>query len=233
MSRGDHIVIAIDGPAGAGKSTVAKKVAHRFSLLYIDSGAMYRAVAWKALADGIDVSDEKAIAEMAAAMKIELEPADGGTRVFVDGKEVTGAIRTPEVTDASSKLATIAEVRKILVSLQQAMGRKSGVVMEGRDIGTVVFPETPFKFYLDASVRERAMRRKKDLEAAGYEVNLHRLEREVGDRDMRDSTRSVAPLRRVEDAALVDTTGLSVDEVVDAVAGRVQEIIAGLSGERA
>lgn len=228
MTKGkeDHIVIAIDGPAGAGKSTVAKKVAQRFSLLYIDTGAMYRAVAWKALADGIDVSDEKAVAELAAGMKIELTPANSGTRVFADGIEVTQAIRTPEVTDASSKLAAFGRVRKILVSRQQAMGRESGVVMEGRDIGTVVFPDTPFKFYLDASVRERARRRKKDLEVAGYDVELEQLELEVSERDRRDSTRSESPLRRVEDAMLVDTTGMSIEQVADAVAERVEAIIA-------
>ncbi len=231
MKRGNQIVVAIDGPAGAGKSTVAKKVAQRLSLLYIDSGAMYRAVAWKALADNVDVSDEGAVAEMAAGMSIELMPADSGTRVFVNGKEVTRSIRTPEVTDASSRLAAIEQVRRILVERQQAMGREAGVVMEGRDIGAVVFPDTPFKFYLDASVRERARRRKKDLEKAGYEVELDRLEREVGERDRRDSTRSISPLRRVEDAALIDTTGMSIDEVVDAVACRVEEIVRERSGE--
>ena len=174
MTKGkdERIVIAIDGPAGAGKSTVAKKIAQRFSLLYIDTGAMYRAVAWKALEVGVDVSNESAVAEMAAGMKIELKSANSGIRVFADGEEVTRAIRTPEVTEASSRLAAFAAVRKILVSRQQAMARESGVVMEGRDIGTVVFPATPFKFYLDASARERARRRKKDLEAAGYEVEL-------------------------------------------------------------
>lgn len=226
MKRSAHIIIAIDGPAGAGKSTVAKKVASRLSLLYIDSGAMYRAVAWKALDGGIDISDEEAVTKMAENMKIELKPAGDGTSVFVDGKEITGFIRTPEVTDASSKVSTIGSVREILVGQQQAMGRATGVVMEGRDIGTVVFPDTPFKFYLDASVGERARRRKKDLEAAGYEVDPDRLEAEVAERDERDSTRSVSPLRKVEGATIIDSTGMSVEEVVEAVAARVEQIIA-------
>ena len=231
MKRSDHIIVAIDGPAGAGKSTVAKEVARRFSILYIDSGAMYRAVAWKALQEKVDVADEKAVTEMASNMKIDLRPADGGTRVFVDGKEVTDAIRTPEVTDASSKMATIAAVRGILVEHQRAMGRSSGVVMEGRDIGTVVFPDTPFKFYLDASVGERARRRKKDLEQAGYEVELEQLERDVAERDKRDSTREVAPLRRAEDAMSIDTTGMTIDEVVRAISKRVGAIASRLSEE--
>ncbi|NQU08660.1 MAG: (d)CMP kinase [Candidatus Abyssubacteria bacterium] len=231
MKRSDHIIVAIDGPAGAGKSTAAKEVARRFSLLYIDSGAMYRAVAWKALQKKVDVADEKAVTEMASNMKIDLRPADGGTRVFVDGKEVTDAIRTPEVTDASSKMATIGAVRGILVEHQRAMGRSSGVVMEGRDIGTVVFPDTPFKFYLDASVGERARRRKKDLEQAGYEVEPEQLERDVAKRDKRDSTREVAPLRRAEDAMSIDTTGMTIDEVVQAISKRVDAIASRLSEE--
>jgi len=227
MKAKEHIVVAIDGPAGAGKSTVAKRVAGRLSLLYIDTGAMYRAVAWKVLDAGVDVSDESAVTETAANMRIELEPSDEGARVFVDGEEVTGLIRTPEVTDVSSKISTIASVRKLLVEQQQAIGRKTGVVMEGRDIGTVVFPDTPFKFYLDASTRERARRRCGDLEQAGYEVDVDRIEREVVERDRRDSTRSVSPLRKVDDATSIDTTGMSVDEVVDAVAERVDAILSG------
>ena len=129
MSRKEPIVIAIDGPAGAGKSTVAKRVARNFSLLYIDSGAMYRAIAWKALSEKVDVADGEAVTELARVMKIDLKPAEEGTRVFSDGAEITQAIRAPEVTDASSKVATIAAVRKILVERQQAMARASGVVM--------------------------------------------------------------------------------------------------------
>jgi cytidylate kinase len=231
MSERDHIVIAIDGPAGAGKSTVARKVANRFSLLYIDSGAMYRAVAWKSLDEGIDLTDAEAVARLAEEMKIELRTASDGTRVFVDDREITGFIRAPEVTDASSRISAIVGVREILVKQQQAMGRETGVVMEGRDIGTVVFPETPFKFYLDASVGERARRRKKDLEEAGFEVELDRLEKEVAERDERDSTRLASPLMKVKDATVIDTTGMTIDEVVEAIAAGVDEVVADLASE--
>lgn len=231
MNASDHIVVAIDGPAGAGKSTVARKVARRLSLLYIDSGAMYRAVAWKALDEGIDLSDAEAVTATAASMKIELTSAAETTGVFVDGEEITGFIRTPEVTDASSRISAISAVREILVRQQQAMGRETGVVMEGRDIGTVVFPETPYKFYLDASVRERARRRQGDLEQAGYDVDFERLEREVAARDERDSTRSASPLMKVEDAAIIDTTGMSIEEVVDAIAERVEAIASERAAE--
>ena len=231
MSEKDHIVVAIDGPAGAGKSTVARKVASRLALLYIDSGAMYRAVAWKALDGGVDLSDEEAVTRMASDMKIELKPAAESTRVFVDGKEITAFIRTPEVTDISSKISTIEEVRGILVGQQQVMGRETGVVMEGRDIGTVVFPDSLYKFYLDASVHERARRRKQDLEQAGYDVDLDKLEEEVAERDERDSTRSASPLRKVDDATLIDTTGMSIEEVVDAIADRVEKIASKRAAE--
>ena len=231
MIERDRIIVAIDGPAGAGKSTVARKVANRLSLLYIDSGAMYRAVAWKALEEGVDPADDRAVTEVAEAMKIELKTASDGTMVFVDGLEITGFIRTPEITDVSSRISTIPRVRAILVGQQQAMGRKTGVVMEGRDIGTVVFPDTPFKFYLDASVGERARRRKIDLENAGFEMDLDRLEREVAERDERDSTRSASPLMKVDDATVIDTTGMSIEEVIDAMAARVDEIVDDLASE--
>lgn len=230
MKTGEHIIIiAIDGPAGAGKSTVAREVAHRLSLLYIDSGAMYRAVAWRALMEKVDIADEMAVARIAGNMKIELKMTDEGTSVFVEGEDITGAVRAPEVTDASSRVAALGAVRKILVEQQQAMGHASSVVMEGRDIGTVVFPEAPFKFYLDASARERARRRKIDLERAGYRVELAQLEREVLARDRRDTTRSVAPLRKGEDAILIDTTDMSGEQVVQAICEHVETCLSRCS----
>lgn len=227
----EHIIVAIDGPAGAGKSTVARKVARRFSILYIDSGAMYRAVAWKALKNRIDLKDEKALAELARNMEIKLHSADENTRVFANGEEVTSAIRTPEVTDASSRLAMIGAIRAILVEQQQTMGQISDVVMEGRDIGTIVFPHTPFKFYLDASARERAHRRKKDFEESGYNVSLEQLEREVLERDERDKTRTIAPLRKAKDAMIIDTTDMTIEEVVQTIADRVGNIISERSAQ--
>ncbi len=220
-----NLIIAIDGPAGAGKSTVAKLVAKRFSLLYIDSGAMYRAVAWKALAHNIDISNEVAVAEAAHAMRIELQPSDTGARVFADGEDVTNLIRTPEVTDASSKIATFKRVREILVSRQQEIGRRRGVVMEGRDIGSVVFPDARLKFYLDASIAERARRRKKDMELAGHHVKLGHLEQQVLERDRRDMTRAVGPLKRVQDAVVIDTSAMTIEQVVNAISLHVQAFL--------
>lgn len=227
VKKRNHIIIAIDGPAGAGKSTVAKRLASRFSLLYIDSGAMYRAAARKALEERTDISNGHAVAELARKIRIELKPGDEKTRVFVDGKEITDDIRTPEVTDASSRIATMPEVRQVLVEQQKALGHNENVVMEGRDIGTVVFPDTPLKFYLDASSRERARRRKRDLERAGYAVNLDHLEREVIERDRRDMTRDVGPLRKASDAILIDSTNMTIDEVVKTIAGHVEQLCGG------
>jgi len=223
--KADQIIIAIDGPAGAGKSTVAKMVANRFSLLYIDSGAMYRAVAWKALAENIDISEEAAVARVAGDMHIDLQPCEQGTCVFADEKDITGSIRTPDVTDASSRIATFGSVREILVARQQAIGRRRGVVMEGRDIGSIVFPEAPLKFYLDASIQERAYRRKKDLERAGHRVQLSQLEQQVLERDQRDMTRTVGPLRRVKDAIIIDTSDMTIDEVVETVSRHVRDYL--------
>jgi cytidylate kinase len=224
MTKQNFIIIAIDGPAGAGKSTIARLVARKLSLLYIDSGAMYRAVAWKALSEKADFSDEAAIAELARKMKIELEADGEETRVIADGEDITRLIRTPQVTDASSKIATIGTVRDVLVRQQQEMGRTRGVVMEGRDIGTVVFPDTPYKFYLDASSRERARRRKVDLESADHKVELEELEREVIARDRRDMTRTIGPLRKVEDALVIDTTDMNIYKVVEAMLDRIEAI---------
>lgn len=225
MKPKEKLVIAIDGPAGAGKSTVAKLVAKRFDILYIDSGAMYRAVAWKALSENVDISDENAVANIAANMHIELLPTEKGTQVLADGKDISGFIRRPEVTDASSRIATFKRVRDALVARQRAIGRERGVVMEGRDIGSVVFPDTRLKFYLDASISERARRRQQDLERAGHHVDMEELERQVLERDRRDMTRTVGPLKKLKDAAVIDTSDLSIEEVVLAVSERVQILL--------
>ncbi|RJP70949.1 MAG: (d)CMP kinase [Candidatus Abyssobacteria bacterium SURF_17] len=227
MDERNHVIVTIDGPAGAGKSTVARLVARRLSLLYVDSGAMYRAVAWKALKLGVDIADEAAVTRVAENAHIELRPDATGTRVFADGEEVTSAIRTPAVSDASSRIATVPGVREALVEQQRQMGRTRGLVMEGRDIGTVVFPDTPFKFYLEASPRERARRRQKDLEQAGYQVNIVELEEQVLERDRRDMARSVGPLKKAADAMFIDTTDMSIEEVVQTIIARVETFTKG------
>lgn len=208
------LVIAIDGPAGAGKSTVARQVARELGLLFLDTGAMYRALTWRALQDGIDLADEAALGELARHMALELEATPEGERVRIDGVDVTQAIRSPAVTSRVSEVAKAAAVREELVRRQQAYGARGGVVAEGRDIGTVVFPEADLKIFLSASPRERARRRARDLEAAGHPVDLDALEAEIARRDTLDSTRAVAPLRPAADAHMLDSDGLSADQVV-------------------
>jgi len=209
-------IIAIDGPAGAGKSTVTRRVAEALELLYLDTGAMYRAIAWLVLHSGIAPDDEPAIAELASSAAIELQTTDPGlpTNVLVNGEDVTAAIRTPEVTSRVSVVAQLAAVRNALVAQQQRIGKRGGIVAEGRDIGTRVFPDAEVKIFLTASVRERARRRLRDLEAQGRtSIDLEQLEREIQERDRLDSHRKLSPLRQAVDAIEVITDGLSIEEV--------------------
>ena len=214
-------IIAIDGPAGAGKSTVARIVADKLGLLYLDSGAMYRAITWHVLQLGIDPQDAIAVAETLATCRIRLasEPGTNGqvgiTRVWVNDQEVTQVIRSPEVTAQVSTVAAQAMVRQILLEQQQAYGTDGGVVMEGRDIGTQVFPAAELKIFLTASVQERARRRQRDLATQNHPtMSLEALEKAIDERDRKDTTRSVAPLRQADDAIKIITDGLSIDEVV-------------------
>lgn len=214
MSR---LIVAIDGPAGAGKSTVARLVARRLGLLFLDTGAMYRAITWKALKTGLPLDDEAAMTRLAREARIELVPGDAGDRVLVDGEDVTDAIRTPEVTRHVSQVAAHAGVREVLVERQRERGKHGGVVAEGRDIGTVVFPEAPVKIFLVASPMERARRRARDLESKGHAVDLDALAAEIARRDAYDSNRAVSPLKPAPDAVHVDTDHLGVEEVVEAI----------------
>ncbi len=218
------LVIAIDGPAGAGKSTVSRRVARQLGLLFLDTGAMYRALTWKALRVGLDLSDEPALARLAEESRIELLPGEEGDRVCIDGTDVTEAIRTPEVTGRVSEVAKVSAVRAHLVSLQQAMGKAGGVVAEGRDIGTVVFPHADLKIFLVASPRERARRRARDLEKAGHAVDLAALEADIQRRDDIDSNREHSPLKPAEDAVLLDSDHLTADEVVTAILERARAL---------
>ena len=209
------ICIAIDGPAGAGKTTIAREVARRLGLKYVDTGAMYRAVAWKSLKEGIPLSNEAAIVEMAGKMNIDFRPGDG--RIFVDGADVSEAIRTPEATRLSSPVSAISGVRRVLVAQQKKLAGDGGVVMEGRDIGSVVLPNAELKVFLTASVDERARRRYLEMQTANMDVDIETLKKDIEERDIRDSTRSDSPLTQVPDAVVIDTDNLTIEEVIERV----------------
>ena len=216
------IVVAIDGPAGAGKSTIAKLAAEKLGYAYIDTGAMYRSVAWKFLQTGKEF-DEAYISELANTMIIEFKPEAKVNRVFVDGTEVTEAIRTPEVTAIVSRVAAIGAVREAMVEQQRRMGEIGGVLMDGRDIGTVVFPHAQLKIFLTASVEERASRRYKEMVEKGQQVELAQLQEDIAARDKQDSERAISPLRQAEDALLLDTSDMSIAQVTDKILQLVQE----------
>ena len=207
------LVIAIDGPAGAGKSTVAKLAAEKLGCTYIDTGAMYRAVAWKTLQQREPVTDAL-ILRVVKDIDVKLSYADGKTRVLVDGRDVSGEIRTPEVSRIVSQVAALGPVREKMVDLQREMARAGGVLMDGRDIASHVLPDADVKIFLTASIEERARRRYKEMKEKGYDVTLESLQKDIAARDKADSEREISPLVRVPEAVLLDTTGLSIPEVV-------------------
>ncbi|HNX81830.1 MAG TPA: (d)CMP kinase [Candidatus Omnitrophota bacterium] len=209
------MIIAIDGPAGAGKSTIAKIVAQKLGFLYIDTGAMYRALTLKAIESKIDITDTAKIIAMARSTQVSLENDAKSLRVLLDGIDVSEAIRETRVTRYVSDVAKIKEVREILVQLQRKLGSQRNALLDGRDIGTVVFPQAELKFYLDANFKERAKRRFNELKALGKEVTLEDIEHDVQNRDTIDSTREHAPLKKADDAISIDTTPLSIEQVVE------------------
>ena len=216
------MIVAIDGPSGAGKSTLAKRVARELGFMYLDTGAMYRALGLKALRQGVELSDEARVARLVAATEIDLKERSGKLEVFLDGEEISELIRTPQVSQAASRVSALQVVRQRMLELQRALARRGRVVAEGRDIGTVVFPGAEVKIFLDASVRERARRRCEELRAAGQPVSLEETQREMEERDRRDSEREWAPLRRAEDALAIDSTALSADAVAERVIGEIR-----------
>lgn len=210
------LVVAIDGPAGAGKSTVAQLAAKKLGYTYIDTGAMYRAVAWKTLQQGKEVTDGL-ILDVVKDIDVNLQYEDGKTKVTVDGTDVSAAIRTPEVSGIVSKVAALGPVREKMVDLQRKMAERGSVLMDGRDIATNVLPNADVKIFLTASIEERAMRRWKEMKEKGYDITLEKLQQDIAARDKADSEREISPLVQAEDATLLDTTGLSIDEVVSRI----------------
>ena len=207
------ISVAIDGPAGAGKSTVARRVASALGYTYVDTGAMYRAVAWAVLAGGIAPSDADAVCALAERVEIRLEPG----RVFAGDAEITDRIRTPEISNLTSPISALPCVRTRLAVLQREMGRRGGVVMEGRDIGTVVLPDAEVKVFLSASLDERVRRRREELGASGIDLSTEQLEADIAARDTRDASRDVAPMVPASDAILLESDGLDVEQVVSRI----------------
>ncbi|MEO1006885.1 MAG: (d)CMP kinase, partial [Cyanobacteria bacterium J06638_38] len=214
-------IVAIDGPAGAGKSTVTRRLAHQLGLLYLDTGAMYRAVTWLVMESGVAVDDYQAIADLLPDLDLKLTSPNGAelpTVVHVNGQEVTNAIRTPEVTANVSAIAAQTAVREKLVIMQQQWGEQGGLIAEGRDIGTNVFPNAELKIFLTASVQERARRRWQDLQKQGRkDISLQQLEQDIQQRDQQDSNRAIAPLKKADDALEIITDNLTIDEVINQI----------------
>jgi cytidylate kinase len=223
-----RIVVAIDGPAGAGKSTIARRVASRLGFVYIDTGAMYRAVGLWALRTGVDLEDMHRLEQLASAARIEFAPGSG--RIFLNGEDVTDAIRTPEVASAASRISVYGGVRRAMVAEQQRIGRQTNVVMEGRDIGTVVFPDADVKIFLDAAPQVRAERRLRELRERGQPADAAQVAAELEERDLRDRNRAESPLVQAPDAVYLDTTGLSIEEVEEAVLKLVRERVSNGQG---
>jgi len=209
--------IAIDGPAGAGKSTIAKKAAAKLGFIYVDTGAMYRAMALYFIRHGIAKEDEAAIGDALRDIDISIRYEDGAQQVILNGENVSGLIRTEEVGNMASASSAYGAVREKLLELQRSLARSSNVIMDGRDIGTCVLPQADTKIYLTASSRVRAMRRYKELQEKGQMCNLEEIEQDIIERDYRDMHREIAPLKQAEDAVLVDTSDMDIDEVVDAI----------------
>lgn len=208
-------IITIDGPSGSGKSTISRRLAAQLNYTYLDTGAMYRAVGLLASRENIDPGDEKGLKELLTNLELQLLPGDGDTRVILNQQDVSNAIRTAEMGLVASKISTLPIVRKTLTRLQQQLGNQGAVVAEGRDTGTVVFPQAGYKFYLDASPQVRARRRTNQLQEKGDDADEQEILAQIIKRDQDDSNRSIAPLKVAEDARIIDSSTMSIDEVVE------------------
>jgi len=224
---GTGFVVAIDGPAASGKSTTARMAAERLGFLYLDTGAMYRAVTWKALEEKIDPDDAEGLERLVSEVRLDLAQDPAGARVLVDGEDVTEKIREPRISREVSRVSRVPAVRRAMVAAQRALGERGAVVVEGRDIGTVVFPRAAVKIFLAASIEERARRRREELLRAGLEQDLDELREEIRRRDELDSAREDSPLRQADDAVRIDTTGLTVEEQVERVVAIARTAAAG------
>ena len=220
MTPTKKLLIAIDGPAGAGKTTLSKMLAAKLGYRYLDTGALYRAVAYAAHLKGIDAEDEQGLEKVCSSLTLEID----GERLLLDGTDIAGRIRTPEITMLSSAVSAKPVVRKALLDIQRGMGREKALVAEGRDMGTVVFPEADVKFFLDASIRQRALRRYNQYENDGKHQSLEEIELDIRRRDKNDSSRDIAPLRPADDAVIIDSTTLPVDGVLALLLTHVQPL---------
>jgi CMP/dCMP kinase len=217
------LIIAIDGPSAAGKSTLAKRLAKDLGFTYLDTGAMYRALALKVLREGIDINNDAGLTKLIDSTEIDLLEKGGKLKVLLDGEDVSEEIRAPEVSQMASKASALKAVRHWLLVLQRAFGRRGNVVAEGRDIGTVVFPDAEVKIYLEASAEERARRRVEELRKTGRQVSLDETLREMGERDKRDSERDLAPLRKASDAIAIDSTALDAETLAQRVMQQIRK----------
>lgn len=218
------IVIAVDGPSGAGKSTISRALSQQLGYLEIDTGAMYRAMAWLARETGLDFDDTEAVDQFSQQADVSLRLVEGKTVVTVNGIDVTGQIRTPEISMLTSLISALAPIRQAMTTLQRRIGAQGGVVLDGRDIGTVVFPDAELKFFLSASAEERGRRRYIELQQKGIATSLEETIADVIARDRQDSERALAPLRQADDAIAIDSTGMTIDAVVAQMMAEVQRI---------
>jgi len=219
---GERLIIAIDGPSGAGKSTLAKRLAKELDFIYVDTGAMYRALALKVLREGVDLADDASMARLIGSTTIDLRQVEGALQVLLYGADVAAEIRTPQVSQMASKASALGAVRARLLELQRDMARRGSIVAEGRDIGTVVFPQAEVKIFLQASAGERARRRFAELQGAGQSVDLTETLREIEERDKRDSERDLAPLLQADDALMIDSSSFDADQVTARVLAHIR-----------